>query len=125
MKKDAKNPVLKVWHSLGYSARGIFIGLREDRHFKVHYIALLMVLLAAAYFQIDRLEWVAVILVAALVIGFELLNTALEKLCDLVEPNENAEIGKIKDMAAGAVLVAVVASVVTGLMVFLPRIFSF
>ena len=70
--------------------------------------------------DIRPLEWVAVLLCMGLVIGAELFNTAIERLVDLVSPQWHPVAGRVKDIAAGAVLVCAVVSVAVGLIVFVP-----
>ena len=77
---------------------------------------------AGAWFSISRLEWCAVIAAATLVWVAEGLNTALERLTDLVSPDFHPLAGKAKDIAAGAVLLAVLGAVSTGAVVFGPRL---
>jgi diacylglycerol kinase (ATP) len=84
--------------------------------------ATLLTIGAGAYFSISRLEWCAVILAAALVWTAEGLNTALERLTDLVSPQYHPLAGQAKDIAAGAVLLAVIGAFCVGVVVFLPRV---
>jgi len=77
---------------------------------------------AGACFSISALEWCAVLLALALVWAAEGLNTALERLTDLVSPGFHPLAGKAKDIAAGAVLLATVGAFLTGLFVFLPHL---
>ena len=75
-----------------------------------------------AYLRLSALEWCAIVLALALVWAAEGLNTALERLTDLVSPGFHPLAGKAKDLAAGAVLLASVASFLTGLIVFLSHL---
>lgn len=84
--------------------------------------ATLLTIGAGAYFSISGLEWCAVILATALVWTAEGLNTALERLTDLVSPHYHPLAGQAKDIAAGAVLLAVVGAFCVGMVVFLPRV---
>lgn len=68
------------------------------------------------------MEWLAVILCFALVIGLEAVNTALEYLTDLVSPDYHPLAGKTKDVAAAAVLIAALGAVAVGLLVFVPHV---
>jgi diacylglycerol kinase (ATP) len=78
---------------------------------------------AGAYFSIAPLEWTTVLLALGLVWAAEGLNTALERLTDLVSPGFHPLAGRAKDLAAGAVLLASVAAVLTGAIIFGPRLF--
>ena len=89
---------------------------------KFHAVAAVCVVVAGFGLQISPKEWAAVLLCCGLVISAEMVNTAIEKLCDVVEPNLNEKIRAIKDMAAGAVLVCAIAATCVGVIVFLPKI---
>jgi diacylglycerol kinase len=67
------------------------------------------------------MEWIAIFLCAGFVISIELLNTAIEYLSDFVMPQQHLQIKKTKDVAAGAVLVAAIVSVVVGGFIFIPH----
>ena len=60
-----------------------------------------------------------------MVITLEMMNTAIEKLCDMVQPDKHPEVKIIKDIAAGAVLVAAVCSVIIGAFIFLPVVIQY
>jgi len=84
----------------------------------------LFVVIAGFIFGISSIEWVAILLCIAIVISLEMMNSALEKLSDLVEPNYNPVIKSIKDISAAAVLWSAIVSVVIGGVIFLPRIIA-
>lgn len=107
-------------HRLGCAWRGIRMALGSERHLRVHLAALALVALAGLYFRITSLEWALVLLISALVIALELANAALERTLDRLHPGEHPMIGAAKDIMAGAVLVAALAAVIVGLLVFLP-----
>jgi diacylglycerol kinase (ATP) len=71
-------------------------------------------------FKISHTEWIGVCI--ALVLSLELINTSIEKTIDLLHPDFNERAGEIKDMAAAAVLVAAIISVIIGLIIFIPKI---
>jgi len=81
----------------------------------------LATLAAGAYFSISALEWCAALLALSLIWAAEGMNTALERLTDLVSPGFHPLAGMAKDIAAGAVLLASVAAVVIGVIIFGPR----
>jgi diacylglycerol kinase len=84
--------------------------------------ATLLTIGAGLHFSLAALEWCAVILAIALVWAAEGLNTALERLTDLVSPQFHPLAGMAKDIAAGAVLLAALGALAVGLVVFLPRV---
>src|SRR5256712_11017708 len=77
---------------------------------------------AGAYFSISALEWCAAVLALSLIWAAEGMNTALERLTDLVSPDFHPLAGMAKDIAAGAVLLAAIGAVVVGFIIFGPRI---
>lgn len=98
--------------------RGLFLLLKTERNFQIHAVALVIVVLAGFYFDIHRGEWAVLLIMSAVVFGLEGVNSALEKLCDEVTLERKESIRNIKDIAAGAVLVAALIAVVVGGMVF-------
>lgn len=104
-----------------------FAGLRlmlADYNVYIHLSAAFCVVCMSFAFQISSLEWIAVFSAIAFVWITETLNTALEKLVDLVSPNHNKLAGQIKDLAAGTVLIATFYAVLVGVLIFGNRIFS-
>ncbi|PKP16473.1 MAG: diacylglycerol kinase, partial [Bacteroidetes bacterium HGW-Bacteroidetes-22] len=75
-------------------------------------------------FRITQGEWLAVILSIVAVIAAEAFNTSIEKLTDIVSPEFNREAGKVKDIAAAAVLIISLGALVVGTVVFLPLILN-
>jgi diacylglycerol kinase len=74
------------------------------------------------FLKITFTEWFIILLCIALVVSFEILNSALERLCDFVEDDFHPIIKTIKDMSAAAVLWTSLASAIIGLLIFLPKI---
>jgi len=91
-------------------------------NFKIHLVATLLVGIAGWYFQLSGHEWLWIILAIGLVLVAELLNTAIELLVDLVSPDFNPKAGKVKDVAAGAVIVAAFISVIIAAIIFIPKL---
>lgn len=81
-------------------------------------VAVVVVLAAGLYFNIRAMEWALVSFAITLVIVAEAFNTAIEKLTDMVQPNQDPRAGKVKDLAAGAVLLACIGAAVIGVIVF-------
>lgn len=100
--------------------RGLFLLLKTERNFQIHALALLVVIGAGLCFNISRGEWAIVLIMSAVVFGLEGLNSAIEKLCDEVSLERKENIRNIKDIAAGAVLVAALIAVVVAGLVFYP-----
>lgn len=108
--------------AFGYAFSGLYHSFSQETHLKLHGIIAMLVVGLGFFFEISKTEWLVVLFAIALVIGLEMFNSALEKLCDLVMPEQHPKIKYIKDVMAGAVLVACLFAVIAGLMVFLPYI---
>ena len=74
------------------------------------------------YLKISAVEWMFQILAIGLVLTAESLNTAIEAICDYIQPNFDKKIGFIKDIAAGAVTFAALTAVVVGAIIYLPKL---
>jgi diacylglycerol kinase len=112
-----------VLNSFKHAFRGIALAFQE-RNFKIHLIMFVLVVIAGIYFSIEDYEWIAILVISALVLSLEVMNSALERLCDLYSTEQDNRIKRIKDLAAGAVLLVAVFAIVIGLMIFLPDLLS-
>ncbi|MFZ0107768.1 MAG: diacylglycerol kinase family protein [Thiobacillus sp.] len=108
--------------SFVYALQGLVFMLRSQPNAWVHLLATLGVCGAGLYFGLSRDEWLWICVAIVLVWGAEALNTALEQLADAVHPQRHPGIGRAKDLAAGAVLVAAIGAAVIGGVVFWPHL---
>lgn len=90
---------------LGFAFAGITAGWRRERSFRTHVACGALVLLALVLLRPAPVWWAIIALIVGLILAFELFNAALESLIDHIHPDQHPEIGTVKDMAAGAVLV--------------------
>ena len=108
--------------SLGQSFKNAFNGLYQaatsERNMQIHMGALVLVVLAGIVLKLDLTRWMILVLTVGGVLISELLNTAIENLTDMVTTEYSREAGKVKDIAAAAVLVSAIVSVVAGILVF-------
>ena len=114
--------VRKRMKSFGYAYQGLRHILRDEHNFRIHLIAALVVVTLSVYFKICNWEWGLVVVAISMVWVAEAINTAIERLCDIVQPELHTKIKIIKDVAAFAVLVAAISAVVIGLIVFIPHV---
>ena len=105
--------------SFACAFRGIAALLKSEVHARVHLVATVAALALGWWCEITRGEWIAIVLAIGLVWVAEALNTAIEYVADLAHPDEHPEVKKLKDLAAAAVLLASIAALVVGLIVFL------
>ncbi len=108
--------------SFMYAFRGVIWLIWQERNARIHCIVTMLVLIAGYCFDISRYEWAVVIFSVVGVFAVELINTCIEDICDVIEPEKSEVIMKIKDMSAGAVLVISAGAVLAGLIVFVPKI---
>ena len=108
--------------AFGYAWSGVWRLFRGEAHAKIHLLAAVMVIIAGAIFHLTSTEWCIIFLCIGGVFMAEAFNTAIERVCDKVSPEKNPLIKDAKDIAAGAVLLFVIACVVIGLIIFLPKI---
>jgi diacylglycerol kinase len=119
-----KFTVTSRYHSFRFAVKGMISVFRVEHNMWLHLLAALGVVGASFYFDIERWEWAGVVLSIVLVMCAELFNSAIEKLVDLVSPVYNPAAGLVKDIAAGAVLMAAIGSAVTGSIIFIPRLIA-
>jgi diacylglycerol kinase len=112
----------KLQHSFGYAIKGILVAFKEQRNLKVHTAIAIIVIVAGFYFSVQSWEWVVLLLCIGIVISLELMNSAIENLVDLVTQERKPLAGKVKDIAAGAVLVVSIAALIIGVIIFLPHL---
>lgn len=114
--------VRKFFRSFRYAMEGLVTAVLEQ-NFRFHLVSAIVVMMAGFLTGLSIVEWCIIILVIAFVIGTELINTAIERVVDLASPEIHPLAKQAKDVAAGAVLVFALASVIIGLLIFLPKWF--
>lgn len=114
--------IKKLIHSFGYAGKGIRFFFAGNQNAVIELGVGILVVMAGTYFRISRMEWLFVLLNIASVLSLEALNTALEKLCDKLHPQHDQTIARVKDIAAGAVLIASLIAAVSGIVIFAPHL---
>ena len=112
----------KFFFSLKCAINGIKTVFKEEQNFKTEAFLGVVALLLGLILSITKIEMVIVIFCIIIVLTGEIVNTAIEDLCNKVEPHHDKTIGKIKDIMAGFVLIASIGSIVIGLIIFLPKL---
>lgn len=113
----------KFSNSVVYALKGILTCFKSENNFKIQTVVALVVLLMGFCLELSKLEWIVIFFSIGLVLAFEIINSAIEQLCNFVHPQQNEHIGRIKDLSAGAVLIVTISSIVVGCIIFLPKIF--
>ncbi|HEL9634365.1 diacylglycerol kinase family protein [Streptococcus suis] len=112
--------------SLDFAMSGLLTAFKEERNMKKHLASAVLVVLAGLIFQVSVTEWLFLLLSISLVIAFEIMNSAIESVVDLASDYHFHLLAKnAKDMAAGAVLFVSGFALVTGLIIFVPKIWDF
>lgn len=120
--KQEKFSIRKRLKSFTYAFNGLKVLFREEHNSRIHLFATVCVVVAGVLLKISLLEWVAVAFAVGLVFSGEIFNSAVEDLSDVVCPERDERIKKVKDLAAAAVLVNAITAAVIGLLVFFPKI---
>ncbi len=108
--------------SFDFALQGIVVFFKTQHNAWIQLIATLLVIVSGFYFDVNSTEWCWLIAAISFVLIAEMFNTAIEFLTDLVSPEYNPLAKKVKDVAAGAVLIAAIAAIAIGLIIFLPEI---
>ncbi|HEM5269728.1 TPA: diacylglycerol kinase family protein [Streptococcus suis] len=112
--------------SLEFAVTGLLTAFKEERNMKKHLVSAVLVVLAGLIFQVSVTEWLFLLLSISLVIAFEIVNSAIENVVDLASDYHFSMLAKnAKDMAAGAVLFVSGFALLTGLIIFVPKIWDF
>ncbi len=110
--------------SFGFALRGVAFVLRSQQNAWIHLGATVAVIGTALYLDLSRADWSWLVLAITGVWCAEIFNTAVEQLADAVDAKPNPSIGRAKDAAAGAVLIAAMGAVAIGLMVLGPPLWK-
>lgn len=111
----------KLVKSFKYAFNGL-VEARNEQNLIIHFIIMICVIISGIFFKISKIEWYICIILFALVISMELINTAIETVVDLITLEKNPFAKKAKDVSASAVLVSAIASMIIGLLIFVPKI---
>jgi diacylglycerol kinase (ATP) len=112
----------KLIKSFGYAFKGIAYATKTQLNFRIHLTATVVAVLMGFWLHITTGEWQWVALSITLVLVTEIFNTMIETLTDFVSPGYHEKAGHIKDMSAGAVVIAAAFALMTGLIIFLPKL---
>lgn len=110
--------------SFRYALKGISMLFKGEHNARIHAVVAVLVIVASIFLSISTYEWIAVLLCIGGVFAAEAFNSAIEALADMVSEEYHPLIKRCKDMAAGAVLLFVMAVVVVGLIIFLPKLIA-
>ena len=112
----------KFFVSVGHAIDGIEYAVNHERNVKIEMLFGILVSIAGFLFHISIFEWLVILLTIAMVITLEFINTAIERVVDLVTTDYKELAKSAKDVAAGAVLFMSLFSVIIGIVIFLPKV---
>lgn len=104
---------------------GVSVLWKEEHNARIHIITSFIVLTLSFLLNLSSTEWLIILVLIALVLSLEIINTAIENICDYISPEWHQAIKKIKDLSAAAVFLAAMISVVCGIIIFLPKLCDF
>lgn len=111
-------------NAFGYALKGLKLFFYNEAHAKVHTIAALLAILFGFVLNVNFFEWLVITIFISMVMALEALNSALEKLTDIASPEFSEKAGAVKDIAAGAVLLASIGAAIAGCIIFIPKIIA-
>ncbi|MDN3018571.1 diacylglycerol kinase family protein [Paenibacillus sp. BSR1-1] len=119
-----KKKIIPLIRSFTYAITGILTALKSERNMRIHAISSVVVLFFSYFFSITKIEWLFVLISIGGMFALELMNTAIERVVDLATLEYHPLAKQAKDLAAGAVFVYAILSVIIGIVIFLPYLFS-
>lgn len=106
-----------------YAFNGLVIFFRHERNGRIQMAVAILVVLLSWWLKIAAPEWIVVLGCIGAVLSLEMINSSIEKICNLVHPKYHPAVKTIKDMSAGAVLFVSIVSAIIGAIIFLPKIY--
>ena len=110
--------------SIGFACKGVIDLIKTEANVQVQTCCAIAVTITGFYFNISTIEWLFQTMCIGLVLSLEAINTTVEGILNFVHPKQHETIGKIKDIAAGAVLIAAITSLIIGLIIYIPKVFT-
>ncbi|MEH3115704.1 diacylglycerol kinase family protein [Pedobacter terrae] len=119
---NEKFSIINRLKSFKYAFQGLKLFFLLDHNGRIHLFAAFVAIAFSFYLKLSALEWIAILSVISAVIVTEILNSAIEKLADVVSPDFHPKIKIVKDLAAAAVLVAAFLALAVGVIIFIPKL---
>ncbi len=121
---NEKFSIKKRIKSFAYAFAGLKVLFREEHNSWIHATAAVLAIAMGFIFRISPMEWIAVVIVIGMVFSAEIINSSLERTADFVKAERDDRKRDIKDLGAAAVLVCAMAALITGLIIFVPKIIA-
>jgi len=122
--KAIKKSLNKNRKSYAYALKGVELASKGN-NFRYQLISAIMIIILGLVTSLKTWEWIAIVIMIGSVLAAEVFNTAIELLVDLISPEYNLQAGKVKDLAAGGVILLATTSVIVALLIFIPKIIHY
>ena len=116
-----RNFFINRYKSVKYAAKGFWILITSENSIIAQVIIGIFMTILGFLMHISATEWMFQIFAIGLILVAESLNTAIEKIADFIHPEFHKQIGRIKDISAGAAFFAAIFAVIIGLIIYLPK----
>lgn len=110
--------------SFGYAFKGIRSFFISTQNAWIHSFIAILVTIAGFSFHVDIVEWIALVFAIGMVFTAEAFNTAVEEWVNAIQTEHDQKAGNVKDISAGAVLMAAISAAIIGLLIFVPKIYA-
>ncbi len=114
--------ILRLFRAFGHAFSGLRYAFKNDQNLRIHFFVALIVILASLMLDVNPFEMGILGVMILLVFTTEMINSAIEKMVDLITKEHHEEAKIAKDVAAGMVLVSAFGSVIVGILIFVPYI---
>lgn len=121
---DLQDKRFRLRKSFAFAITGIKTALWTERNLRIHFVVSVLVILCAVFFSISKLEWLIILVVMGGIFSLELINTAIERVVDLITNEYHPLAKQAKDIAAGAVFIYALMTVIIGILIFLPHVLN-
>ena len=118
-----RNFFINRYKSVKFAAKGFWILITSENSIIAQVIIAIIMTIIGFLMHISATEWMFQIFAIGLILVAESLNTAIEKIADFIHPEYHKQIGRIKDISAGAAFFAAIFAVIIGLIIYLPKFF--
>lgn len=120
---ELTNKFLLFFRKFKYAFKGLYFSMKEEKSLVTHIVISIIILIISGLIneQMSTTDWAIIIIVIFIVIGVELINTAIENIADMVAFKFNYSARKIKDVSAAAALVFSLMAIIVGFLIYIPK----
>jgi undecaprenol kinase len=121
---DLQDKRIRLWKSFYFAITGIKTAIWTERNMRIHLFASVLVIVCSVFFSINKLEWLFILVAIGGIFSLELMNTAIERVVDLITEEYHPLAKQAKDVAAGAVFIYAITVLIIGIVIFLPHVLN-